>query len=50
MSKMKKVIISRPAEDFNKRCSYKILIGKTLLGELGNGETKTVEITIGAKR
>jgi hypothetical protein len=45
---MKKVKISRPEEDFNRRCSYKIFIGDTIVEELQNGESKIVEIPHGS--
>lgn len=41
---MKKITIHRPKESFNKNCSYEILVGKTYLTDLKNGEEKTIEI------
>ncbi len=41
---MKKITLHRPKENFNKNCSYEILIGKNHLTELKNGEEKTIEI------
>lgn len=43
---MKKIILQRPKENFNKNCSYKILIGKQKLTELKNGEEKIIEIPV----
>lgn len=42
---MKRIKLYRPKESFNKNCSYKIFIGKTIFAELGNGEERTIEIT-----
>lgn len=44
---MKKITFIRPVESFNKNCSYRIVLGGTLLAELNNGEKKVIEISPG---
>ncbi|WP_299778610.1 hypothetical protein [uncultured Formosa sp.] len=41
---MRKITLFRPKENFNKNCSYEILVGKKYLTELKNGEEKIIEI------
>lgn len=41
---MKKIIVIRPIEVFNKNCSYRICIDDGKEIELENGEVKTIEI------
>lgn len=41
---MKKITLHRPKENFNKNCSYEIIVGEKSLTELKNGEEKIVEI------
>ncbi|MFD0835697.1 hypothetical protein ACFQ0I_07985 [Mariniflexile aquimaris] len=41
---MRKITLHRPKENFNKNCSYEILVGKKYLTELKNGEEKIIEI------
>ena len=41
---MKKIIVKRPNEVFNKNCSYRICINDGNVIELKNGEAKTIEI------
>ncbi len=41
---MSKIRLYRPEENFNKNCSYKILIGEQVFTELKNGEEKIIEL------
>ncbi|TRZ41957.1 hypothetical protein [Robertkochia solimangrovi] len=41
---MKTIIVSRPKENFNKYCSYKILVRDQVLSDLKNGEEKMIEL------
>ena len=43
---MKKILLKRPKENFNKCCTYEIFISDKKIVELKNGEEKTVEIPI----
>lgn len=41
---MKILKIKRPQENFNKHCAYEIIVGKSKIAELKNGEEKSIEI------
>lgn len=41
---MKRIILKRPKESFNKYCSYEVFMGTQKLVELNNGEEKVIEI------
>lgn len=42
---MKKLIIKRPKEYFNRLCSYKVTVNDTPITELAYGEQKELELT-----
>jgi hypothetical protein len=42
---MKKIKLYRPIENFNKNCSYEILVNGKKMTELKNGEEKIIEIS-----
>ncbi len=46
---MKIITLSRPKENFNKNCSYEILLDNQIVATLHNGEEKIIKHPTGAR-